>query len=136
MRGSVEGDGDVVPGRDARLPDDERVRPRFLRAQHLRVGFFFLTLAPEGVVGDEDLHPETVRVGAEFSDVLEAVAGRLAGPESGTCDIYGIGTAVDGCDADIFVPGGSQQLETLHYFSASSIFLASAPYLGSFRTLV
>ena len=75
-------------------------------------------------------------VGAEFRDIFEGVAGRLTGTEIGACDIYGIGTAVDGCDADFLVSGGSQQLKSLHYFRASSIFLASAPYLGSLVALV
>ena len=75
-------------------------------------------------------------IGAEFGDILEAVARRLARPEIGAGDIYGIGTAVNGCDADFLVSGGSQQLKCLHYLRASSIFLASAPYLGSLRALV
>ena len=75
-------------------------------------------------------------VGAEFCDVLETVARRLAGAEIGPRDIYGIGTAVNGCDADFLVSGGSQQLESLHYFRASSIFFASAPYLASLVALV
>ena len=105
-------------------------------AEQLRMRLFFLPLTPQSVECYENPHPETVGVGAEFGNVFEAVARRLAGAEIGTRDIYGIGTAVNGCDADFLVSGGSQQLKRLHYLRASSIFLASAPYLGSLRALV
>ena len=136
LGGGVQGDGDVGPGGDPGFPDDERVRARLLGEEHLRVGLLLLPVPPQGIVSNEDTHTEAVRVGTKFRDVVEAVARRLARPEIRACDIYGIGTAVDGCDADFLVPGGSQQLKTLHYLSASSIFLASAPYLGSPAALV
>ena len=53
-------------------------------------------------------------VGAEPADVLHRVAGRLAGTESRAGDIYGIGTAVNGCDADICIPCRSKQLKLSH----------------------
>ena len=118
------------------LTDDEGIRPRLLGAEQLRMRLFFLPLTPQSVECYENPHPETMGVGAEFRDVFETVARRLAGTEIRTRDIYGIGTAVNGCDADFFVPGGGQQLKRLHYFRASSIFLASAPYLGSLAALV
>ena len=68
---------------------------------------------------------------AQTPDFVEPVAGRLAGPEVRACNIYRIGTAVDGCDADISIPGRSQKFEELHYLSALSIFFASSPNLGS-----
>ena len=123
----VQRNGDIVPCGDPRLPDDERIGARLLRAQQLRVRLLLLAVAPQRVECHEDADTETVRVRTEFRNVLKGVAGRLAGAEFRPCDIYGIGTAVDGCDADILRPGRSQQLERLHYFRASSIFLASAP---------
>ncbi len=136
LGGGVDGNGDVVPRGDPGLADDEGVRPGLLGAEQLRMRLLFLPVTPQSVECHENPHPETMGVGAEFSNIFEAVARRLAGAEIGTRDIYGIGTAVNGCDADFFVPGGGQQLERLHYFRASSIFLASAPYLGSLAALV
>ena len=127
---------DVLPGGDPGLPDDECIRSGGLGPEQLRVGFLFFAFLPQGIEGNEDLDTEAVCVGAQLGNILKTVARRLAGPEIRPGNIYGIGTAVDGCDADILVPGGSQQLEGLHYFRASSIFLASAPYLGSLAALV
>ncbi len=91
-------------------------------------GFHFV-IGERSIEGDKDSCSETVGVIAQLRYVVDAVAGGFSRSEERTADIYGIGTAVDGRDADFFVPGRGEEFKTPHcYLSASSIFLASAPY--------
>ena len=46
LGGGMDGHGDVLPGSDPGLPDDERVRARFLGPEHLRMCFLLLAFAP------------------------------------------------------------------------------------------
>ena len=64
---------------------------------------------------------------------IPRIPGGMPGSESRTRDINRIGTAVDGCDADISVSRRGEEFErTKHYlFRASIICLAWAPYLAS-----
>ena len=61
-----------------------------------------------------DACAEPVRMIAKPADVLHRIAGRLPRPEGGPGDIDGIGPAVDGCDADVRRPGGSQEFQGTH----------------------
>ena len=64
----------------------------------------------------------------EAPDVLDAVAGGLPRSEVGASYIYGIGTAVDGRDADFKISCRSKQFETPHYYlRAFRSFWASGP---------
>lgn len=76
-----------------------------------------LVVANLDIVGHEDAGPELVGIAAEFRDVFETVAGGFAGPEIRAGDIYGIGTAVNGRDADFQISCGRQKLQTVHITS-------------------
>ena len=68
-------------------------------------------------------------VSAQAGDILHAVPGILPGSELLAGHIHGIGTAVDGCDADVGISRRCEKFEYFHYFfSASSCCLAVAPY--------
>ena len=117
MGGGVQGNGNVFESEDAFIPYDECVCARLLAEQHLSVEFLQLIVANLDVVGYEDAGSELVGVATEFRDVFETVAGCLAGPEIRAGDIYGIGTAVNGRDADFQISCGRQKLQTVHITS-------------------
>jgi len=50
-------------------------------------------------------------VAAEPGDFIDRVARRRTGAERGACNINGIGTTVDGCDADIRVSRGCEKFK-------------------------
>ena len=52
-----------------------------------------------------------VGVLAEAGYVFKGITGSLPGPEGRTGNINGIGPAVNGCEADIFRSGWSQQFQ-------------------------
>ena len=80
----------------------------------VNMDFVQFVIIDDRIDRQEDTHTEPVGVGAKGSNVLQTVARRLAGTEPRPRDIYGIGTAVDGCDADVQIPGGSKKLEGTH----------------------
>lgn len=55
-----------------------------------------------------------MRVIAELAYILHTVTGSLSGSECGSGNIYGIGTAVDGRDADILILGRSEKFKVSH----------------------
>ena len=132
LGGGVQRNGDVRPAEAAQVADDKGIGAGLLRGKHLRVHLFFLPLAQADIKRHE--HPRAIAVGvrAEPRNVPDGIACGLAGPEIRTGDIDGIGTAVDGRDADVSVPCRSEEFEFPHYFSAARAFCASAPSLGSF----
>ena len=114
LSGGVQGDFDFVPCADPAVADYEGVGPRLLRTQHLGLELGQLVIFGYRIVGDEHPCAEAVGVAAQFLYVLEAVASVFAGAEVGTGDIYGIGTAVYGRDADFLVSRRSQKLTAAH----------------------
>ena len=50
-------------------------------------------------------------IAAQAGYILDAVPRRLPGTESRACYIYGIGTAIDSCDADIGRTGRCKQFQ-------------------------
>ena len=127
----MQRDSDVLPVKDRKVPYDKRVRTCLLRLEHLAVSEFLFVIFNDGVEGDKHSRAILVGMAAEPLHLLHAVSGRLSCPECGPCNIYCIGTAVDGCDADISVSGRCQKFKCLHYLSELSSLAASAPYLGS-----
>ena len=117
LGGGVQGNGNVFESEDALIPDYECIRARFLAAEHLPVELIQLIVANLDIVGHKDTGAELVGVATEFRDVFETVAGCLAGPEIRAGDIYGIGTAVNGRDADFQISCGRQKLQTVHITS-------------------
>ena len=64
LRGSVQRHGDVLPGGNPGLPDDESIRPRLLGAEHLGVSFLLLAVPPQSIVSHEHAYPEAMGVRA------------------------------------------------------------------------
>ena len=114
LGGGVQGDRNSVPCADSAVADYEGVGSRPLRAQHLGLELGQLVIFGYRIVGDEYPCAEAVGVAAQFFYVLEAVACVFAGAEVGAGDIYGIGTAVYGRDADFLVSRRSQKLKAAH----------------------
>ena len=73
---------------------------------------------------------------AKPADDLHRVTGILPCPERWSSDIYRIGTAVDGRDADVSVSRRSEKFEISHYLRAAICCLAWAPNLASFSTFL
>ena len=57
------------------------------------------------------MHAETVRILAQACDIFDGIAGCLPCPEGRTGNVNGIGPAVDGCEADVYISGRSQQFQ-------------------------
>ena len=70
-----------------------------------------LFLVHQRIESHIDADTELVCIFAQPGDILHGIARRLARPESRTGDIDGIGSAVDGRDADVRRTGGSQELK-------------------------
>ena len=135
LRGGVQRQ-DVRPCQGEVLHDDG-IDTGVLRRpeQPLRLGKF--TVVQDGVEGKEDPCSEAPGVGAQTGDVVHRVACRLPCAEGGAGDIDGIGTAVDGCDADIRIPCRSKKFEVSHYLPRAAIIcLAWAPNFGSSATFL
>ena len=110
----MQGDNDVFPLRQGQVLDDEGVHAGILCRAHQSVDLLQFPVIYDRIDCQEDARPETMGVSTKPRDVLEAVARRLAGAEPRPRDINGIGTAVDGCDADICRSGGSQKFKGNH----------------------
>jgi hypothetical protein len=70
-----------------------------------------LVVVQDGVVGDEDARTHAVGVEHQALDLGQAVASLVARAEGRAADVDGIGTVVDGLDADVGITGGSEQFE-------------------------
>ena len=123
--------------------DYKGVCPGIPESMHQSSGLLQLIVIQDGVEGDEYPRPEPVRIPAQVFDVLHAVPGGLSCPECGTGNIYGIGTAVYCCNADVTVSRGSQKfqlprrvLKSLHqlHWRACICAFAVAPYLAWLST--
>ena len=58
-----------------------------------------------------DLHAVQMRMAAQTGDVFDLIAGCGPGTERWPCNINGIGTTVDGCDADFRISRRCEQRE-------------------------
>ena len=106
LGGGVEGHRDVFPAEDALVADDEGVGPGILAGEHHAVHFRELVLGNADIESDENARAELMGVVAQGGDILHRIAGILAGAEERAAYINGIGTAVDGRDADFQISGG------------------------------
>jgi len=70
---------------------------------HQGISLLKLIIIYNGVQRHEDSGAEPMCIGAELFQIFHAVSGSLSGTESRPCNINGIGTAVDGRDADFYV---------------------------------
>ena len=105
---------DVAPLRNARIADDESIRSRLLRREHLPMDLVHLVIAKQYIESYENPATELVGVVAQPGNLLHGIARVLARPEVRTRNIHGIGTAVDSCDADVCVSCGSKKFECSH----------------------
>jgi hypothetical protein len=78
-----------------------------------------LLLLEERIDGGEDAHAEAVGIFAELPDILDAVSGGVPGAEGRSGNINGIGPAVNGCQADVFSSGWSQQFQRFQGITGS-----------------
>ena len=111
LRGRVQGDGDVVPLRDGGVLDYECVHSGRLRLQHQPVRPVQFVVKQDRVDCQEYAGSEAVRVLAEPRHVLHTVPGIFPGSELPSGHIHGIGTAVDGCDADVGISRRCEKFE-------------------------
>ena len=117
--------------------DDKGIGPGLFQRPEKLPGLVQFFLVQNGIEGYEHPGPEPVGIGTQPPDLLNRIARRLTRPEGRSCDIHGIGTAVNGCDADIRIPCRSKEFEFLHYLlRASIICLAWTPHLGSLTTFL
>ena len=100
--------------------DDECVRPCVRELLQQAGGFLQFFLPYQGVESDVDTDTEAVGILTQRPDVLDAVPRAVPGSEGRAGDIHGIGTAVDGCDADGKIPCGSEQFERHYFFRTAS----------------
>ena len=55
------------------------------------------------------LHAIQMRIAAQTGDICDLISGRSPRAERRACNINGIGTTVDGCDADFRISRGREQ---------------------------
>ena len=101
--------GDAHP-KQAQVLDDECVAAGLRSLEHCLPGRFQFVLVDERVEGQKYLYAELMGISGQFGDVIEAVARGFPGTERGAGDIYGIGTAVYGRDADVLILSRSKKL--------------------------
>ena len=106
LGGGVKRNRDVFPAEDALVADDEGVGSGILAGEHHAVHFRELVLGNADIESDENARAELVCIRAQSGDILHRIAGILAGAEERAAYINGIGTAVDGRDADFQISGG------------------------------
>ena len=113
---------------------DDGVHPRVPGLLQKPFGGRKLRVVKYRVESQEYPRPELVGIFAKPPDVLHRVPGVLPRPELRPRDIYRIGTAVDGRDADVSVSRRGEKFKFSHYFPprAAICCLAWAPSLGSF----
>ena len=97
--------------RHGRVLDDQRVHAGVLQFLQQPPGLRDLLLVHQRVESHIDAGAEPVRIAAQPADVRYGVPRRLPRPEGRAGDIHGIGPAVDGRDADVRRPGGSEEFE-------------------------
>ena len=95
--------GGNVHLQDSEVLDDESVASCLDGAEYTLSSGFCLVAVDDSVQGQIDFGSEPVSVVGQDCDVLEGVTCGLPCSERGTGDIYSIGTAVDGRDADVFI---------------------------------
>ena len=91
--------------------NDQGVHTGLLQLLQQPAGLRNLLLVNQRIESHINAHAEPMRILAQPADVLHGIAGRLPRPEGGAGDINGIGTAVNGRDADIRRPGGGEEFE-------------------------
>ena len=95
---------------ESEVLDYEGIASGFHGTEYAAAGFLQLVLEDDGVEGQIDPGAESVSVVRQYGDVSEGVARRLACPEGRSGYIHGIGTAVDGRDADVLIACRSEKL--------------------------
>jgi hypothetical protein len=100
-----------VDFQQAHVLDDERVHTGVIELPGQLARGLQLVVAQDGVQRDKDAALEPVRVFDQPGDVLHAVVGAGAGAEGRPADVDGVGTVVDGFDADLGVARGGQQFK-------------------------
>ena len=94
--------------------DNDGVGSGLFNTEHHFMDVFQLAVEDDGVESYEDPRPVSVGVGTQCPDIFNAVSGGLSGSECRPGNIYGIGTAVDGRDADIHIPCRSKKFQEFH----------------------
>ena len=97
--------------------DYDGVSPCFPYLAHHFPYIIDFIVIDDGVQCDEYFCPEQVGMPAQPCYVADVIPGSLSCPESRSCNIYGIGTAVDCRDADVSVPCRSKKFKLSHPLS-------------------
>ena len=100
-----------VEGQQVQVLHDEHVDPRLVQLPHQPAGLQQLIIFQQGIDRREDTGTVQVRMAAEPGYLLHGIARRRPGAERRPRNINGIGTTVDGCDADIRIARWREQLE-------------------------
>ena len=100
--------------RDGRILHDQRIHAGVLQFLQQPPGLRNLLLVHQRIESHVDAGAEPVRIVAQPADVPDGVPRRLPRAEGRAGDIHGIGPAVDGRDADVRRPGGSEEFEGPH----------------------
>jgi hypothetical protein len=111
LGGGVQLDRGQVELQQAHVLHDQRVHPGVVQLPDLLAGAFQLVVAQDGVERGEHLGVVAVGVLCQAGNVLHRIAGVGARPERRPTDVDGIGTVVDGLDADVGGLGGCEQFK-------------------------
>ena len=117
LRGSVQLHRRQVKGEQAQVLDDEDIDTRFVQVPHQPMGIRKFIPLQERVDRRMDLDPVQMRITAQPGDVGHLVPGSGPRAESRSRDINGIGTTVDGCDADLRISRGCEKLKAYLHLS-------------------
>ena len=88
---------------DCQVLYDNGIHAGLFRPAHQGISLLELIIIYDGVLCHENPGPEPMCIGAELLQIFHTVSGRLPCAECRTCNINGIGTAVNGRDADFYV---------------------------------
>ena len=105
----MQGDGGNVEPHDAHVLHDEGIGTDAVELADEALGLAQLVVVEQGVEGDVDAGVEAVSQVDESGQIVEAVTGCRAGPESGSPDVDGIGPVEDSLLSDFGILGRGQQ---------------------------
>ena len=112
LGGGVHDEG-IAHGKHRRILHNQGVHPGFLQRMDQFLRLRNLLFLQKGVHRGIDAGAEAMGIRAEPLNVFHRISGGLPGSKGRSCDINGIGPAVYGCKADVYVPGWSQQFQRL-----------------------
>ena len=101
-----------IEGKQIQVLHDERIYAGLIEPAHQIAGRPAFFRPKQGIDGRMDLDSVQPGMAAQPRDLLDRIAGRRTCAEGGACNINGIGTTVDCCDADFRISRRREKFES------------------------